>query len=54
MPSKLPAMVLLKDLKKCVKGNQALNLAILTQVTHGETLAMKGLSLTFAETIGMT
>ena len=54
MSGKLRAMVLLNHLKKCVKGNQAINLVILTQVIRTETGPTKGLTLTFAVTIGMT
>ena len=53
--TKLPAMVLLNHLKKCVKGNQAINLAIPSQVTKRETgTTKKGPTLTYAVTIGMT
>ena len=55
MLSKLPAMALLNHLKKCVKGNQAINPAIPSQVTHGETFCCtKGPTLTYAVTIGIT
>ena len=52
---KLPAMVLLNHLKKCVKGNQAINLAIHSQMTKTETGgSTKGPILIYAVTIGIT
>ena len=54
MSKKLPAMVLLNHLKKCVKDNQAINLAIHSQMTKGETGELtKGPTLIYAVTIGM-
>ena len=55
MSKKLPAMVLLNHLKKCVKDNQAINLAIHSQMTKTETGGTtKGPILIYAVTIGIT